>query len=83
MNYNDDFQFNPTKFYCKKHRYEVEFCCEITNEFYCRKCKPDHIDCMGDKVLSSIPYQLQQQLVALKMVYSKKKEALVGKLDRH
>jgi len=33
--------------------------------------------------MSIIPYQLQQQLVSLKLIYSKKKEALVSKLDRH
>jgi len=39
LNYGDDFTFNPTKFYCKQHTSnEVEFCCEINNTFYCKKC---------------------------------------------
>ena len=39
----DDFSFNPTKFYCRKHpNYEVEFCSQINNNFYCKKCLPDH-----------------------------------------
>ena len=39
MNYESDFSFNPQKFFCKTHTSnEVEFCCEINNTFYCKKC---------------------------------------------
>jgi hypothetical protein len=49
LNYADDFTFNPTKFYCKKHSSnEVEFWCEINNTFYCKKCQSDHMDHRGD-----------------------------------
>ena len=42
LNYGGDFAVNPKKFYCKEHKeYEIEFCCAITNKFYCRKCKQD------------------------------------------
>ena len=41
------------------------------------------MNCQNDQPLAQLPYQLQQQLTSLKMMYAKKKEALVGKLDRH
>ena len=59
LNYDSDFQFNPTKFYCKKRGGELEFYSEITNEFYCRQCKYAGDGCEDDKVISTIPYQLQ------------------------
>ena len=61
----------------------MEFCCEINNTFYCKKCQPEHLEHRGDRVLAMIPYSLQQQLVSLKTIYAQKKETLVGKLDRH
>lgn len=58
LDYGKDFSFNPAKFYCKYHRgYEVEFCCEINNAFYCKKCQPEHRE-HKDRVLASIPYDL-------------------------
>lgn len=55
LNFESDFSFNPKKFFCKQHPgQEVEFCCEITEEFYCRKCAPNHQAHTGDRVLSSI-----------------------------
>jgi len=58
LDYGKDFSFNPAKFYCKYHRgYEVEFCCEINNTFYCKKCQPEHQE-HKDRVLASIPFDL-------------------------
>ena len=34
-------------------------------------------------MLTAIPYKLQQQLMQLKMTYSKKKETLINRLDEH
>ena len=83
LEYGMDFSFNPTKFYCKHHpTYEAEFCCEINNSFYCKKCQPDHRE-HRDRVLASIPYELQKKLIQLRNTYSQKKEVLVKKLDAH
>lgn len=39
LNYGDDFSFCPQKFFCRQHHSnEIEFICEINNEFYCKKC---------------------------------------------
>ena len=60
LNYGSDFSFNPTKFYCREHpSNEIEFVCEINNTFYCKRCQPDHREHTGDRILASIPYQLQ------------------------
>ena len=59
LNYADNFQFNPTKFYCKEHTgNEVEFVSEVNNNFYCKKCDPEKIAGCKEAVLSSIPYKL-------------------------
>ena len=84
LNYGGDFVFNPKKFYCQKHSgSEVEFHCAINGSFYCRKCRPSHENHTEDRVLSSICFDLQKELVSLKSMYMKKKETLVKKLDSH
>lgn len=84
LGHSQDFMFNPTKFYCKEHRSsEVEFYCEVANIFYCKRCQPDHAKHYSDKVITSIPFQLQKQIIQLKILYQKKKETLVDKLDSH
>jgi len=72
LNYESDFTFtlNPKKFFCKLHpQQEVEFCCEITEEFYCRKCQQNHSTHRGDRVLNSICLGLQEKLVELRLNY--------------
>ena len=60
LNFGSDFTINPKKFYCLIHKQqEVEFCCEITEEFYCRKCAPNHSSHRGDRVLNGICLGLQ------------------------
>ncbi len=37
LDIGNDFLFNPKKFYCKNHpTYEVEYCNQISNNFYCK-----------------------------------------------
>ena len=84
LNYGGDFVFNPKKFWCSKHPgNEVEYVSAINGSFYCRKCAATQERHPEDKVLSTICYDLQKQLVALKNEYMKKKETLVKKLDSH
>ena len=84
LDYGNDFSFNPKKFYCPKHQSnEVEFYCAINGTFYCRKCQPLHEGHTEDRVLSTICFDLQKQLISLKQMYMKKKETLVKKLDNH
>jgi hypothetical protein len=53
LNFDTDFMLNPKKFFCKKHpSSEIEFCCEIREEFYCRKCVGDHEGHKNDRVLN-------------------------------
>lgn len=41
LSFKADFNFNPKKFYCLKHpNREVEYCNEISAQFYCRACLP-------------------------------------------
>ena len=84
MNYGADFAVNPKKFYCKEHRnYEIEYQSSITQNFYCKKCKPDQIPHPKDKVLSNIVEEVQDKFSELKLQYSKKKETLIQKLNDH
>jgi len=54
-----DFNFNPRKFFCRKHKtQEIEYCNQITNNFYCKLCRESYID-RDDKVLSSIAVVIQ------------------------
>lgn len=82
LNFETDFTFNPKKFFCKKHpNMEIEFCCEINEEFYCKKCLPDHEGHKTDKVLNSILLGLQERLQDLKQNYQTKKRTLIEKLN--
>ena len=46
MDLDEDFNFKCStqkKFYCPIHKkYDVEFVCELTGEFYCKQCLPKH-----------------------------------------
>jgi len=38
-----DFMYVPRRFFCKKHKdTEIEYCCKINENFYCRLCMPAH-----------------------------------------
>lgn len=78
-----DFQFNPKKFYCRDHPLnEVEYCNEISNNFYCRSCCPKYSG-SNDKVLNSICKEVQDRIIGLKLKYLTKKETLIDKLNLH
>jgi hypothetical protein len=43
LNIGADFTFYPKKFFCKAHpQIEVEYCNEISGNFYCTKCLPKY-----------------------------------------
>lgn len=70
LNFEDDFNFNPKKFFCKKHpSLEVEFSCEISEEFYCRKCAGEHSSHKTDRSLHKICLTFQEKLTELKLCY--------------
>jgi hypothetical protein len=78
-----DFAFNPRKLFCKTHpNLEVEYCNEISGNFYCKTCRSKYQG-QDDKVLSSICRDIQTTLSELKSNYMVKKQTLVTKLDRN
>lgn len=60
---------------------EVEFACEISEEFYCRKCSAAHASHKTDRALNQICLGLQEKLTTLKLSYQKKKKTLINKLN--
>lgn len=66
---------------CKKHRSSrIEFYCEVTNDFYCRLCAPQHKTHAEDKVVAEIASKVQDMMTELKHLYLTKKSLVIDRL---
>ena len=78
-----DFAIKPKKFFCHKHpKIEIEYCCEVSGQFYCKNCMPEHRG-HDDKELNSVCSKLQAKLVDLRSMYYSKKNSFVTKVYSH